>query len=319
MWQSGLQYVKNLICSKNFIYSSGGEHIMRVWSLDLSTCVGTVEFPSKGVHDMTVDAEKDLLGVCCRNNRVYILGTPETASQFIKAKEERENNFAKNGGELWLFDLVTDSARLLLPGIHIRQVSCGQRHGIALDHHGHAWSWGSSERGQCGLGTKDNVVRPQHIIQIAGSVSIEHHQVKAVSAGWFHSLLLMETGVVYACGENDIGQLGLPESDESRILHAERLEQSAHIETLPEGAEKENARRKLEQISAAHRVANLIYTPARVVIGGEEDAGHALVVTSVAAGGKHSVMIDDSGAAWACGLGTHGQLGMQREVRLLLC
>ena len=62
---------------------------------------------------------------------------------------------------------MNDVARLLLPRVHIGQVSCGQKHGIALDSQGGAWSWGASDLGQCGLGTKDDVALPQRIHQLA--------------------------------------------------------------------------------------------------------------------------------------------------------
>ena len=47
-----------------------------------------------------------------------------------KGKKTREENFIKDGGEMWLYDFVNDRARLLLPRVHIRQVSCGKKHGI---------------------------------------------------------------------------------------------------------------------------------------------------------------------------------------------
>jgi len=78
---------------------------------------------------------------------------------------------------LWLYNLCTDSARVLLPKIRIRAVSCGQQHGISLDDKGGAWAWGSSAKGQCGLGSKDNIIVPRRITSIAGGVNIDHLQV----------------------------------------------------------------------------------------------------------------------------------------------
>ena len=39
------------------------------------------------------------------------------------------------------------------------------------------------------------------------------------------------------------------------------------------------------------------------------------MIVAVAAGGKHTVFVDESGAAWASGVGTHGQLGVPRELQ----
>jgi len=37
------------------------------------------------------------------------------------------------------------------------------------------------------------------------------------------------------------------------------------------------------------------------------------MIVAVAAGGRHTVFMDESGAVWSSGLGTHGQLGVPRE------
>ena len=316
-WQGTLQYVKSLCYRDNFIYSGGGEDVIRVWDVDLRACVGTIT-GLKGIHSMAIDTENDILSVCSRDNRVRLLGTPESCSAFSASKKEREENFSRNGGELWLFDLVKDSARLLLPEIRIRQVACGEQHGIALDHTGHAWSWGSSSRGQCGQSTKENVSTPRRIDYISGGVSIEgdNHKVKSVAAGWFHSILLMEAGTAYACGENDMGQFSLPQSDESVVLLKELQEEIARAETLSDGLDKDNALRKIAEISGAYAVANFVYVPKQVFLTKEGAASgtEPLSITAVAAAGRHSIFVDESGAAWSCGLATHGQLGVKRDL-----
>jgi alpha-tubulin suppressor-like RCC1 family protein len=222
-------------------------------------------------------------------------------------------------------DLVNDVARLLLPRVHIGQVSCGQKHGIALDSQGGAWSWGASDLGQCGLGTKDDVALPQRIQFFEGNVSTQSLKIKAVSAGWYHSLLLLDTGTAYACGENNIGQLGLEESEESKILFGERESELKKHDALPPGSDKENSWRKIQQIDSAHSVANLVYTPRHVTLGASQKGQDQLAVTAVAAGGRHSIFIDESGVAWACGLATDGQVCICARVcvcvsmRLCLC
>jgi len=203
-------------------------------------------------------------------------------------------------------DLVNDSARLLLPRVHIGQVSCGQKHGIALDSQGGAWSWGASNLGQCGLGTKDDVALPRRIDFFEGNVSTKGYKIKAVSAGWYHSVLLLDTGSAYGCGENNIGQLGLPESEESKILYEERESEFKKYNALPPGHDKDNSWRKIQQIDAAHSVANLVYTFKHVILSASQKQG--LTVSAVAAGGRHSIFIDETGAAWACGLATDGQV-----------
>jgi len=178
---------------------------------------------------------------------------------------------------------------------------------VALDNEGQVWAWGSSARGQCGLGTKENVEKPRRIDHAARHVSIENQPVKAVAAGWFHSLLLMESGTVYACGENDVGQLGLLESEESQILNNERAETLKKYEALPEGEDKGNLLKRINDISAAHAMANMVYTLEQVMV---VEQANNISITGIAAGGRHSVFVDESGAAWACGWASEGQLGV---------
>ena len=201
---------------------------------------------------------------------------------------------------------------------------------VALDNEGRVWAWGSSARGQCGLGTKENVAKPRRIDHAARHVSIENQPVKAVAAGWldsfftllhftglifvlsssqhrFHSLLLMESGTVYACGENDVGQLGLLESEESQILNNERAETLKKYEASPEGEDKGNLLKRINDISAAHAMANMVYTLEQVIV---VEQANNISITGIAAGGRHSVFVDESGAAWACGWASEGQLGV---------
>ena len=81
-WQAGLGYVKSLAYSQGYLYSAGAEDLVRVWNLDLNTCIGTLEGMQR-VYNMTIDNTSDakdrgdLLGVCSRDNRVRLFGTPE--------------------------------------------------------------------------------------------------------------------------------------------------------------------------------------------------------------------------------------------------
>lgn len=43
-----------------------------------------------------------------------------------------------------------------------------------------------------------------------------------------------------------------------------------------------------------------------------------MMIVAVAAGGRHTVFVDESGAVWSSGLGTHGQLGVPREAQARL-
>ncbi|EKX52989.1 hypothetical protein GUITHDRAFT_56483, partial [Guillardia theta CCMP2712] len=103
-------------------------------------------------------------------------------------------------------------------------VSCGCHHGLILCSDGSIWVWGSSERGQCGLKSREVVESPKQIEYAVGGNSIVNMQIKSVAAGDVHSLLLSAGGRIIAFGDNSWGQLGLPETQESEALEKERGE-----------------------------------------------------------------------------------------------
>jgi len=105
--------------------------------------------------------------------------------------------------------------------------------------------------------------------------------------------------------------LGLPESEESKILIIERhiaLECNA---ALFDAADKELSNRRIDEITQAHSVANVVYTPHLVELSRSDSP---FKVTAVAAGGRHSIFVDESGAAWSSGLGTKNRPKNQGKI-----
>lgn len=84
---------------------------------------------------------------------------------------------------------------------NIISVSVGHSSSFALSSTGEVWSWGSNEFGQLGLNLTAGIIRVPTKIQNLVNV-------KEISAGWFHTLFLLNDGTVWACGRNDLGMLG---------------------------------------------------------------------------------------------------------------
>uniref|UniRef100_A0A1I7X7I8 Nuclear pore complex protein Nup88 n=1 Tax=Heterorhabditis bacteriophora TaxID=37862 RepID=A0A1I7X7I8_HETBA len=80
-------------------------------------------------------------------------------------------------------------------------VCCGTEHVLTLTRSGQIWSWGGNRYGQCGVGHCQNVAEPE---VLEGSWP----EVRALSAGQFHSALLGEDGSVWTWGWGLYGQLG---------------------------------------------------------------------------------------------------------------
>ncbi|MEQ2276649.1 hypothetical protein XENORESO_001753 [Xenotaenia resolanae] len=93
--------------------------------------------------------------------------------------------------------------------IKIIQVACGNSHSLALTRGGDVLSWGSNSHGQLGLG-KDFAHQHKPILVC----SLTGVAVTQISAGGSHTLFLTLSGLVYCCGANKSGQLGLNRVDE---------------------------------------------------------------------------------------------------------
>ena len=67
------------------------------------------------------------------------------------------------------------------------------------------YCWGSTSRGQLGLGgiEEEQITTPTELKFCHG------RRIRSIVCGEQHSVLLSQSGSVYACGCNDYGQLGL--------------------------------------------------------------------------------------------------------------
>ncbi|KAF1329366.1 E3 ubiquitin-protein ligase herc4, partial [Globisporangium splendens] len=102
------------------------------------------------------------------------------------------------------------------------RIACGLNHVVVGTETGVAHSWGSNAYGQLGHGKScsliDPVVREPTAIKLPGLASTTSSKfvVLDVACGDDHSVLLVDSGVVYCFGNNWQGQLGLnPEFTET--------------------------------------------------------------------------------------------------------
>ena len=92
------------------------------------------------------------------------------------------------------------------------EVSCGLGHTLAINSDGEVWGCGQNASGLLGLG--DNNKRSV-FVQIS---SESKSKWKSVSCGNYHNVLINEDGELWGCGQNHLGQFGLGEYDELRVL-----------------------------------------------------------------------------------------------------
>ena len=99
-----------------------------------------------------------------------------------------------------------------LPGGHtIGQVSCGDAHTIILSTEGTLFGCGLSDSGQLGLGRigEFQLTKFKPLSTLPGGKI-----AKKVVCGGFHTMVLTKDGQLFACGNNNHGQLGLGHTKE---------------------------------------------------------------------------------------------------------
>ncbi|XP_034025289.1 probable E3 ubiquitin-protein ligase HERC6 isoform X2 [Thalassophryne amazonica] len=196
--------------------------------------------------------------------------------------------------------------------VPVIQVACGNVHSLALTKGGDVFSWGLNSHGQLGLRKE---VRTQYSPVLVASLS--GIPVIQISAGGAHSLALTLSGLVYCCGANKFGQLGLNRVDEKgrfnvcmvpalRPLavsfiscgeaHTAVLTKDGKVFTFGEGSQGQ-----LGHNSTANEVRP------RLVQGLDRPASH------IACGSWHTLVLGSSGQVWAFGNGAKGQLGTGHE------
>ncbi|WP_142116370.1 Ig-like domain repeat protein [Salinispora arenicola] len=191
-------------------------------------------------------------------------------------------------------------------GVTITAVAAGAFHSLALTSAGAVLAWGENLHGQLGNGGTTDRSTPVEVSLPAGVT------ITAVAAGAAYSLALTSTGAVLAWGDNSNGQLGNGTTTGSSTPVDVDLPAGMTITTVAAGA--------------AHSLA-LTSTGAALAWGNNADGqlGNGdtissstpvdvdlpagVTITTVAAGGLHSLAPTAAGAVVAWGRNVSGQLG----------
>ncbi|KAF7662154.1 hypothetical protein LDENG_00243780 [Lucifuga dentata] len=218
---------------------------------------------------------------------------------------------AAEDGQLGIFPLDhfqnPSPVHIPLP-VPVIQVACGSSHSLALTKGGDVFSWGLNSHGQLGLGKEVSLqYTPELVWSLTGIA------VTQISAGGSHTLILALSGLVYCCGANKAGQLGLNRVDEKgrfnicmvpalRPLgvsfiscgeaHSAVLTKEGKVFTFGEGSYGQ-----LGHNSTANELRPKVL---------ESLDGSA---SQIACGSRHTLVLGSSGQLWAFGNGSKGQIG----------
>ncbi|MFO7790287.1 MAG: hypothetical protein R6V32_06925, partial [Bacteroidales bacterium] len=195
-------------------------------------------------------------------------------------------------------------------------VDCGENHSIALRCNGTVNTWGDNAFGQ--LGNNDDPNDSNTPVVVSGATGTDSLTgVIAVAAGDNHSLALRNDGTVWTWGNNNDGQLGNGTTTDSPF--------PVQVQDVGGGGTLSNA----VAIAAGQRHSLAILDDGSAVAWGYNSNGELADGTTtqrsypvpmtgidagteayaVAAGNKHSYLLQSDGRVKSCGSDEDGQLG----------
>ncbi|KAM3615329.1 uncharacterized protein V6R79_000330 [Siganus canaliculatus] len=257
-----------------------------------------------------VESLGDVVSIACGQDHSLAL----SASGHVFSWGEEENG--QLGTPLNLPHMGHRPRRVPIPlqiPVPVVQVACGNSHSLALTKGGDVFSWGLNSHGQLGLGREVLLQEKPDLVCALTGVAVTQ-----VAAGDSHTLFLTLPGLVYCCGANKSGQLGVNRTDEKgrfnicmvpalRALgvsfiscgeaHSAVLTKDGEVFTFGEG--------RYGQLG--HGSSADEHVP-RLVEGLDGPA------SQIACGRRHTLVLGSSGRLWAFGSGAKGQTGTgQRE------
>jgi alpha-tubulin suppressor-like RCC1 family protein len=186
----------------------------------------------------------------------------------------------------------------------ITAIAAGYWHGLALRIDGTVWAWGSNSYGQLGDNSQSERYAP---VRVSGLTN-----VIAIAAGTEFSLALKGDGTVWAWGDNSYGQLGDGNGGGSAFSAVPvQVSGLTGITAISGGYQHALALKNDGTVRAWGR--NDVYQCGVDSSGANElspvQAGGLSGITAIAAGGWHSLALEDNNTVWAWGSNYYGQSG----------
>ena len=277
----------------------------RILSLLLAICmvlslVPTMVFAEGDSHTVTVNAGK--------GGKVSTDGISWTNSVSVKVDdgETLDGKVQYKADEGYEFDCVAPK---------IVSVATGDSHTVLLDANGNVWTAGWNKFGQLGRDENKETYNANPTFE---QVTVGNGvKIKAIAAGGSHTVLLDENGNVWTAGSNYYGQLGKDENKETNNANPTFTQV-----TVGDGV-------KIKAIAAGGHYTVLLDEEGNVWTAGRNDYGQLgiqtgsninstfiqvtfdIVITAIAAGGYHTVLLDEEGNVWTSGNNSNGQLGRE--------
>lgn len=203
-----------------------------------------------------------------------------------------------------------------IPGLdHIRQISAGYFHSLALAEDGSVWRWG---------GYGDSTFRFPIVYATNTPVQIKAPgRIIAISAGGMHDVLLSEDGSVWACGYNTLRQLGNSSVFNEVLDSPVQVRKLSDVKAISAGggftlALKNDGTVWAWGCNENGELGNGVFD-AKTEMNLNDQRNEPIEVSmlqdviEIAAGGSHAMAITRDGSIWAWGSNDEGQLGVFSE------
>jgi alpha-tubulin suppressor-like RCC1 family protein len=184
----------------------------------------------------------------------------------------------------------------LLINKRVAMVSCGLFHTMIIDEEGFLWTCGSNFYGQLGLGPD---VDAESDVYEFTKVS-HNNRFIMVSCRELHTMAIDKNGLLWACGLNDQGQLGLCHYENVDILNEVRINERPVMVNCTEGHTV-----VITDTGNLWTCGNNEH--GQLGLGGKENRNTLEKVTTnqkfmmVSCGSTNTAAIDENGNLWHCG------------------
>ena len=187
---------------------------------------------------------------------------------------------------------------------NIKSVYCGYGHTLILKNDGTLWGCGKNDYGQLGLGDTNSRYT-------FTKVTTNTDNIKSVYCGKEHTVILKNDGTLWGCGRNDLGQLGLGDTNDRTTftqittnaddIRSVYCDNHNTIMLKNDGTLWGTGENYYGELGLGD--TNSRYTFTEVTTNTDD-------IKSVYCGGYHTFILENDGTLWGTGYNVYGQLGL---------